>query len=218
MVVAGTAINDTFYIFNDNDGRQYLFGAGIKLENIDGIERLALVTGAGNDTVYLYGLNEELSLLINMGSGDDRLLLGGEEQKFDVTYPASSAIHTVEHGQLRDKLVGSELRYNDVYFQKRSLELPDKQTAFNAFYQKWVNPEANVTLSSKHWDLLETNLTLAMKLFAQAVERSRRGTRPRALAGKRLVALRMELLRCLLRPFELPGWRRSVRARIAYNA
>jgi len=98
VVVAGTEVSDTFYIFTDNDGRQYLFGAGLKLENLDGIKRLALLTGAGNDTVYLYGLSPNLNLLLNLGSGADRLIVGGEEHKFNVTYPVSSAVYTVEHG------------------------------------------------------------------------------------------------------------------------
>ena len=45
VVVAGTALDDDFYIFTDNDNRQYLYGAGLKLENIDGIERLGLSLG-----------------------------------------------------------------------------------------------------------------------------------------------------------------------------
>ena len=102
VVVAGTALDDTFYIFTDNDGRQYLYGAGLKLENIDGIERLAVITGAGNDTVYLYGLDERLTLLLNLGSGDDRLIVGGPEETFHVTYPASNAVYTVQQQILTD--------------------------------------------------------------------------------------------------------------------
>ena len=50
VVVAGTAIADEFYIFTDNDGTQYFYGAGIKLEKLDSIERIAVLTGAGDDT------------------------------------------------------------------------------------------------------------------------------------------------------------------------
>ena len=75
----GTVVNDEFYIFNDNEGRQYSIRRGLEARRtFRGIERLALVTGSGNDKVYLYGLNEELSLLVNMGSGDDELILGGD--------------------------------------------------------------------------------------------------------------------------------------------
>jgi len=175
VVVAGTALNDTFYIFTDNNDRQYLYGAGLKLENIDGIERLALVTGSGNDTVNLYGLNEDLSLLVNLGSGDDAIKLGGEQQTFQVTYPKSSAIHTVEHGVFSDKLgtVPTAIN-NDVVFRRRTLTPVQKQTSFDKLYKKWINDDEkiNTSISLRHWDLLESNLTLALKQFAQGVERA----------------------------------------------
>ena len=174
VVVAGTAVSDTFYIFNDNGGRQFLYGAGLKLEEVDGIERLALVTGSGNDKVYLYGLNEELSLVVNMGSGDDELFLGGEEKQFSVTYPASHAVHTVNHGIWEQVRNASQpaMQMNDIIFKRRDTNIAAQQGAFKKFYQKWINEDADVTISLDHWDLLEANFTLALKIWSQAVERA----------------------------------------------
>ncbi|MFK8112961.1 MAG: hypothetical protein AB8B91_12200, partial [Rubripirellula sp.] len=174
VVVAGTAGPDEFFIYNDNDGRQYLYGSGLKMENIVGIERLALVTGGGDDIVHLYGLNEELSLILNLGSGDDLLRVGGDEDTVEVTYPASSAIHSVEHDVVEDVLdpANPEIRtLNQVEFVKRDLTLPDKQLAFKEFYKKWVEPK-DVAISDRHWQLLETNFVIALKLFAQAIDKA----------------------------------------------
>ncbi|HSG61660.1 MAG TPA: hypothetical protein VLA24_09525, partial [Pseudomonadales bacterium] len=158
VVVAGTQIGDEFYIFTDNDNQQYLFGAGLKLENINGIERLALLTGAGDDTVYLYGLVDELSLLLNMGSGDDRLIVGGPEETFNVVYPAASAVYTVEHALLVDQFKTSELIYNDVVFSRRDTGPTITQTnvnAFEEFYKKWISADvdpAQIKINDKHWE------------------------------------------------------------------
>ena len=171
VAVAGTALADTFYTFTDNDGRQYLFGAGLALENIDGIERLALMTGAGDDTVYLYGLKETLSLLINLGSGDDSVIVGGEEQTFDVVYPAASAVYTVEHGVFKDVFQSESIDYNDIVFTRREMSLPEKQEAFKQFYTKWVKSK-DVSMSNEHWELLESNLALALELFCQGVDKA----------------------------------------------
>ncbi len=183
VVVAGTALGDQFYIFTDNQGTQYLYGAGLKLENIDGIERLALVTGAGDDTVYLYGLDAGLSLLINLGSGNDRLIVGGEEETFEVTYPAANAVYTVEHDLLEDVIQPinpganpnayqyDDKVYNDVVFEKRNMGIADKQKAFAELYKKWIKNK-DVSISDAHWNLLENNLSLALKLFAQGIEKA----------------------------------------------
>ena len=171
VVIAGTALDDEFHIYTDNDGTQYLYGAGLKLENINDVERLALVTGSGDDTVYLYGLDERLSLLLNLGSGDDELIIGGEEQQFDVTYPAANATYTVKQKILIDTFESvASTNYNSLALKKKAFD-SKSQEAFNTFYNKWLT-SANVTISQDHWRLLEANLTLALKLYAQAVERA----------------------------------------------
>ena len=178
VVVAGTQLADTFYIFNDEDGRQFLFGAGLKLENVQGVERLALITGAGDDTVYLYGLNEELSLLVSMGSGNDRLIVGGPEETFQVTYPASNAVYTVEQMLLEDTFVRQQTITNDIQFVARDLSLTQQQEAFRDFYSKWVKSDlkpdelAALSIDKQHWNLLESNLAVVLKLFAQAVDKA----------------------------------------------
>ena len=184
VVVAGTAIDDEFFIFTDNTNRQYLYGAGLKLENIDGIERLALLTGSGDDTVYLYGLDPALSLLINTGSGNDEIIIGGEERRFDVTYPESNAIYTVEQNLVVDDPYSENRYFNDIEMVRRDLAngrelaLVDKQEIWRDFYKKWIVPDisdndlAAVSISSKHWALLEANLAVAIKQYAQAIEKA----------------------------------------------
>ncbi|MFP6691597.1 MAG: hypothetical protein VB875_01160, partial [Pirellulales bacterium] len=178
VVVSGTQLDDEFYIFNDNDGRQFLFGAGLKMENVQGVERLALITGAGDDTVYLYGLNSELNLLVSMGSGDDRLIVGGPERDFAVTYPDSSAVYTVEQQLLEDVFQRQDVVYNHIQLEKRDLSPTQKEVAFRLFYRNWVksdlkdNELAAVTIDKQHWNLLESNLTVALKLYAQALEKA----------------------------------------------
>ncbi|NQZ66434.1 MAG: hypothetical protein HRT89_00050, partial [Lentisphaeria bacterium] len=172
LVVAGTALDDEFYIFTDNDDQQYLYGAGLKLEKIVDIERLALITGAGADTVYIYGLSKDLNLLINMGSGDDTVILGGEQKTFEVKYPESNAIYTVEQLLLEDVVDSQDWTYNDVILQKKAYNAD----AFKAFYERWVGTELldqlNITSSAtdRYWRLLEANFSTALKLFAQGVE------------------------------------------------
>ena len=123
VVVAGTAIDDQFYIFTDNDGTQYFYGAGIKLENIDSIERIALLAGAGDDEVYLYGLTEEMNLIIHLGSGDDKIVVGGPSRTFEVTYPSSHAVYTIKQNIVRETtakdLDTNDLLLNDILLVKR---------------------------------------------------------------------------------------------------
>jgi hypothetical protein len=60
--VVGTVLSDTFYVFTELDvdsGEtvQRIYGAGVKLQELVNIERLQLLTGGGDDTVYLYGVD-----------------------------------------------------------------------------------------------------------------------------------------------------------------
>jgi hypothetical protein len=176
VVLAGTSLGDTFYIFLDGAGNQYLYGSGLKLENIEGVERLALVTGAGNDVIYLYGLKSTMSLLINTGTGNDQIIVGGEEQTFEVTYPTSSAVYTVEQQVVIERFKDQSINYNDLQFNRRTPSLAQKQEAYRDFFKRWVSPNisaanlSNVTIDLVHWALLEANLATALKLYAQAIE------------------------------------------------
>ena len=144
VVLAGTALEDEFYIFTDTTGKQYIFGAGLKIEGVSNVERLAILSGGDDDKIYLYGLNEELELLINTGSGNDEVILGGDQVDFEVVYPESSAVYTVEKKVLEDETVGdADLDFNDIVFNKRELGIAEIQEQFRLFFAKWVNPEAS---------------------------------------------------------------------------
>ena len=67
----------------------------------------------------------------------------------------------------------------------------EKQQAWREFYYRWVKsttylsdipadlPEevAAVRIDKRHWNLLEANLAVALKLYAQGVEKARTGAR-----------------------------------------
>lgn len=94
LVIVGTVIDDEFVIFTEFDpvlGRevQRIYGAGLVVPVIDSIERLMLITGAGDDTVHLYGTLDEQEIVINTGGGNDTVHVGGEALRFDITIPES---------------------------------------------------------------------------------------------------------------------------------
>jgi len=171
IVIAGTALTDKFYIYTDNDGQQYLYGAGIKLDSIDGIERLALLTGAGDDEVWLYGLDKKLSLLLNLGSGSDQVHLGGTSQSFEVTYPAAAATYTVSKQVMQDVLQSTSITPDNINLLRRGLATDEKVKAFKDFYGKWFpdGDASKVEISDAHWSLLEANVATALFHFANAV-------------------------------------------------
>ncbi len=98
LVIGGTDADDEFYIFTEMvDGKevQRLYGAGLVIEQIDSIERFIILTGKGDDTVYVYGTLEGQQLLINTGSSfdtnkGDRVVFGGDAINFNIDLPASA--------------------------------------------------------------------------------------------------------------------------------
>jgi Ca2+-binding RTX toxin-like protein len=93
VAVVGTALSDTFYV-DVKDGVQRIFGAGIKLNQLVNIERLVLLTGAGDDRVFINGvdLGANSDMVINLGSGSDEVIIGSESFGFDVNFPKQNAI------------------------------------------------------------------------------------------------------------------------------
>ena len=94
LVIVGTVLDDTFVIFTEFDeglGRdvQRIYGAGLVVPTIDSIERVQLITGAGDDKIFLYGTLEDQEIVINTGSGNDLVQIGGPGFNFDVTIPES---------------------------------------------------------------------------------------------------------------------------------
>ena len=127
-----------------------------------------LITGAGDDTVFLYGLNKELNLLIHTGSGDDTVHLGGPERRFTVIYPASNAVYTIEQEKLQfvaayldggqlvpvpagdtTKPLGAPTDFSQMNFVRRNMENPvngpeitgPDGTRITTFLDKWIQDE-----------------------------------------------------------------------------
>ncbi|MEI6256630.1 MAG: cadherin domain-containing protein, partial [Planctomycetota bacterium] len=109
VAIVGTALADTFYVFTEVvDGRkmQRIYGAGMKLTDLLDVEQVQIITGAGDDKVYLYGFDMPgtAELAINTGRGSDSVYVGGAAQTFTLRYPANSrtAFVTVDGFQQAD--------------------------------------------------------------------------------------------------------------------
>ncbi|MEC9091625.1 MAG: hypothetical protein VX438_02880, partial [Planctomycetota bacterium] len=93
IAIVGTVLSDTFHVFTEtnDDGEtvQRIFGAGVKLKELFNIERVQLITGPGDDRVYLYGVNlgSLADFVVNTGTGSDLVYVGGPELQFDLNYP-----------------------------------------------------------------------------------------------------------------------------------
>ena len=92
LAVAGTAIDDTFWVFVDASGKQRIYGSGLVVDNIQSIERLMLNTGKGDDKVYVYSTLEGQELIIATGEHDDLIQFGGPDQLID--FPVPSYVRT----------------------------------------------------------------------------------------------------------------------------
>ena len=97
VALVGTVLSDTFYVYVEEDPDtgetvQRIYGAGVKLQKLLNIERLQLLTGGGDDTVYLYGVDMGLigDMVIKTGSGSDVVHVGGPEQIINLNFPKNS--------------------------------------------------------------------------------------------------------------------------------
>jgi Ca2+-binding RTX toxin-like protein len=95
VAIVGTVLSDTFYVFTEmEDGEtvQRIYGAGVKLRELLNIERIQIITGAGDDRVYIYGvdLGPVADMVINTGTGSDSVFVGGPELVFDLNFPTRS--------------------------------------------------------------------------------------------------------------------------------
>ncbi|WP_029407232.1 DUF4347 domain-containing protein [Thiomicrorhabdus sp. Milos-T2] len=97
VAIVGTVLSDTFYVFVERDETtgetiQRIYGAGIKLQKLLNIERLQLLTGGGDDTVFLYGVDMGLigDMVVKTGSGSDTVHVGGPEQIINLNFPKNS--------------------------------------------------------------------------------------------------------------------------------
>ncbi|WP_217312837.1 DUF4347 domain-containing protein [Richelia sinica] len=95
VAIVGTVLSDTFYVFTEEENGetiQRIYGAGVKLKELLNIERIQLVTGRGDDRVYVYGvdLGNIGDLVINTGAGSDTIYVGGEELTINLNFPSRS--------------------------------------------------------------------------------------------------------------------------------
>ena len=92
LVIIGTTADDTFVVYTDDQGVPRIFGAGVTIPQIAGVEKVLLLGGGGDDTVYLYETTAGLELEINLGSGDDTVIAGGA---FDLPGGPSATARTL---------------------------------------------------------------------------------------------------------------------------
>ena len=100
VAIVGTVLSDTFYVFVERDEDtgemvQRIYGAGIKLQKLLNIERLQLLTGGGDDTVYIYGVDMGLigDMVVKTGSGSDTVHVGGPEQIINLNFPKNNDLY-----------------------------------------------------------------------------------------------------------------------------
>ena len=97
VAIVGTVLSDTFYVFRQEtpvgSGNfvQRIYGAGLKLRELLNIEQIKLITGPGDDRVYVYGvdLGDVGDLIINTGKGSDLVEFGGPERVVNLTVPTN---------------------------------------------------------------------------------------------------------------------------------
>ena len=180
LVLGGTALSDTVYIYEAAGlFRLYIvsedLGTGRILEGLDNVENVAVLTGQGDDTVYLYGLPEDVSLTLNLGLGDDIVYVGGEEQRFSVSYPASSYTEVVEHSYYDlqiDPLNMPEFAYDPIVIKPQNLgHLKANDRKLKDFYEYLFGGSIadDTVISEEHKKLLTYNILNSMRLFARGM-------------------------------------------------
>ncbi|MGD8475608.1 MAG: matrixin family metalloprotease, partial [Burkholderiales bacterium] len=121
--LVGTVLSDTFYVYTETDPEtgdnvQRIFGAGVKLQQLLNIEQIQLLTGGGDDTIYLYGVDMGVigDMVIRTGTGSDTVIVGGPEQTITQIFPRSSQqfYSTVEGYQVDQDAVGRFVRVGEV--------------------------------------------------------------------------------------------------------
>ena len=119
VAIVGTVLSDTFYVFTEvveGETVQRIFGAGAKLQELLNIERIEIITGGGDDRVYLYGvdLGPVADLVINTGGGSDTVYIGGDELDINLSFPARNvtkyiSVDGYEEGGSREIAFGLDI-------------------------------------------------------------------------------------------------------------
>ncbi|MBC8437340.1 MAG: hypothetical protein H8D86_00630, partial [Planctomycetes bacterium] len=108
---------------------QRIFGAGVKLKQLLNIERIQVLTGGGDDIVYVYGSDMGAigDLLVNTGSGSDRVIIGGDQIDFKLSYPKNNDLFytTVDGFQVNKNTNGQYIASGTIdgmkFYKVRSL-------------------------------------------------------------------------------------------------
>ncbi len=121
--LVGTVLSDTFYVYVELDPEtnrpvQRIFGAGVKLQKLLNIERLQLLAGGGDDTIYLYGTDMGTigDMVIKGGSGSDTIYVGGDAEIITQSFPKNSDqfYSTVEGFDVPKDATGKFVRAGEV--------------------------------------------------------------------------------------------------------
>ena len=121
--LVGTVLSDTFYVYveldpDTNRPVQRIFGAGVKLQKLLNIERLQLLAGGGDDTIYLYGTDMGTigDMVIKGGSGSDTIYVGGDAEIITQSFPKNSDqfYSTVEGFDVPKDATGKFIRAGEV--------------------------------------------------------------------------------------------------------
>lgn len=102
--IGTTPLDDTLYVYTEEEQNEAgewvkvlrIYGAGLQLEQVVNVERIVLLTGQGNDTIYVNSLEAENWLEIYTGAGDDTVYVGGDAQQFSVEIPPNVEAFSID--------------------------------------------------------------------------------------------------------------------------
>ena len=102
----------------------------MKLQKLLNIERLQLLAGGGDDTIYLYGVDMGVigDMVIKAGSGSDTVIIGGPAQHITQSFPKNSDLFysTVEGYEVETNSLNKYVRVATIdgmpFYKVRDLE------------------------------------------------------------------------------------------------
>ncbi|MFT5524123.1 MAG: hypothetical protein ACI9HK_002074, partial [Pirellulaceae bacterium] len=135
---------------------QRLYGAGVKLQKLLNIERLQLLAGGGDDTIYLYGVDMGVigDMVIKAGSGSDTIIVGGSPQQIKQSFPKNSDLFfsTVEGFEVNTDALGKYVRAGSIdglpFYEVRSVGRVTPFVVENPAYTTSITMPASYDLAA----------------------------------------------------------------------
>ena len=164
VAIVGTALSDTFFVYTEiveGKKKQRIYGAGIKLTELLNVERIQLITGAGDDRVYLLGvdLGPVADMVVNTGAGSDTVNVGTDantaELTFNLNFPTFrrtnyASVLGFDGGEKSPVGFGIEITLPSVFNRIVSFE-----AVVPAHTERFIVPSSSGTGGSSVWTLAD---------------------------------------------------------------